>query len=73
MAEPNNEARITRAEIIIEQYRADHEQGDEDLQTTINDVFTDMRHWAAACESVSFDTAIRLSEINYDEEKERAN
>lgn len=70
MNEPTNESRITRAEALIEQYRADHDQGDEALQTTLNDIFSDMRHWAAACESVRFDSAVLISEIIFDEEKE---
>ena len=67
-----NELRTIRAEGLIELYRAEYHQEDEDLETTLIDILADMRHWASRCENVDWDRCNRIARGHFQEEEGKA-
>lgn len=67
---PTNYDRAVWADAAVEAFRQACDMFDEDAETELSDLLSDLMHWCDAQESrVSFDACVERARANYDEER----
>lgn len=69
MSEPTNEDRAERARVILKKYAKAQGLENDDVQSALGDMLTDLRHLCAEeFRGLDFDRALTMSEVNFNEE-----
>lgn len=69
MNQPTNEDRAERARVILKKYAKAQRLENDDVQSALSDLLTDLRHFCAEeFRGLDFDAALTLSEVAFNEE-----